>query len=231
MPGLCPGYAGAIPPPRAPVDASTRALAKVSAVEIRELKINGAWSLHPRQFADDRGVFLEWYRHEALTEAVGHPLRLAQANCSVSRRGTIRGIHYADVPPSQAKYVTCVRGAVLDVVVDIRVGSATFGTWEAVRLDEQERAAVYLSEGLGHAFCALTDDATVVYLCSEVYNPSGEHGVTPLDPDLDLRWPADIEPLLSPKDLAAPTLAQAEAAGALPTYQACVSFRERLTAR
>jgi dTDP-4-dehydrorhamnose 3,5-epimerase len=192
-------------------------------VEIRELKVRDAWSVHPRQFPDDRGVFLEWYRHERLTEAIGHSLRLAQANCSVSRRGTVRGIHYADVPPSQAKYVTCPSGAVLDFVIDIRVGSPTFGTWDVVRLDSQDRAAVYLSEGLGHAFQALTDDATVVYLCSEVYNPTGEHGITPLDPQVGLDF-GDLEPLLSPKDTAAPTLAEAEAAGALPRYEDCLKL-------
>lgn len=202
--------------------------ARVGGVEIRELTIEGAWSLHPRQFADDRGLFLEWYRHEALTTTVGHPLNLAQANCSISRRGTVRGIHYADVPPGQAKYVTCVRGAVLDVIVDIRVGSPTFGTWDTVRLDETDRAAVYLSEGLGHAFVALSDDATVVYLCSQVYNPSGEHGINPLDPQLAITWSPGLEPLLSPKDLAAPTLTQARAAGALPSYQACLEFRRGL---
>lgn len=216
---------------RGSVGGAGSAPVRVCGVDIRELKISGAWSLHPRQFSDDRGVFLEWYRHEAFTAAVGHPLNLAQANCSVSRRGTIRGIHYADVPPSQAKYVTCVRGAVLDVVVDIRVGSPTFGTWEAVRLDEDERAAVYLSEGLGHAFVALSDDTTVVYLCSEVFNPAAEHGVTPLDPQLEIAWPGDVEPLLSPKDLAAPTLADAEAAGALPSYEACRQWRRTLGTR
>ncbi|MEJ2578967.1 MAG: dTDP-4-dehydrorhamnose 3,5-epimerase [Kineosporiaceae bacterium] len=190
-------------------------------MEIRELSVPDAWSVHPRQFRDDRGVFLEWYRQEALAEAVGHPLRLAQANCSVSRRGTIRGIHYADVPPSQAKYVTCASGAILDVIVDIRVGSPTFGTWDSVLLDSETRAAVYLSEGLGHAFVALTDDATAVYLCSEVYNPTGEHGLTPLDPDLAITWPSDVEPVLSDKDTAAPTLAAAAEAGLLPRYEDC----------
>lgn len=193
-------------------------------MQIRELAVPDSYALVPRQFGDDRGVFLEWYRHEALAEAVGHRLDLAQANCSVSRAGTVRGIHYADVPPSQAKYVTCVRGAVLDVIVDIRVGSPTFGTWDAVRLDDTERAAVYLSEGLGHAFMALTDDATVVYLCSTVYNPTGEHGITPLDPQIGVEWPSGHPPLLSPKDEAAPTLAEAATAGALPDYAACQEF-------
>ena len=193
-------------------------------MKVRELAVPDAYAIATSPHADDRGVFLEWYRHEALSEAVGHPLRLAQANCSVSRRGTVRGVHYADVPPSQAKYVTCVRGAVLDVIVDIRTGSPAFGTWDAVRLDDSGRSAVYLSEGLGHAFVALTDDATVVYLCSEVYNPTGEHGIRPTDPQLGIDWGTDAELLLSPKDEAAPTLAEAAAAGALPSFEACRAF-------
>jgi dTDP-4-dehydrorhamnose 3,5-epimerase len=197
-------------------------------VEIRELAVRDAYALTPRQFPDDRGTFLEWYRFEQLEGLVGHPLRLAQANCSVSRQGTLRGIHYADVPPSQAKYVTCVGGAVLDVIVDIRVGSPTFGQWDSVRLDTADRSAVYLSEGLGHAFFALTDDATVVYLCSEVYNPTGEHGLNPLDPALGITWPEGIEPLLSPKDTGAPTLAQAREQGLLPRYEDCQKLYESL---
>ena len=192
-------------------------------MQVRELAVPDAFSLHPRQFRDERGTFLEWYRHEALAEAVGHPLDLRQANASVSAAGTVRGIHFADVPPGQAKYVTCVRGAVLDVIVDIRVGSPTFGTWDAVRLDDDERAAVYVAEGLGHGFVALTDDATVVYLCSAVYNPTGEHGLTPLDAELSIDWRVD-SPLLSEKDLAAPTLADARTSGLLPNYDECQRF-------
>jgi len=196
----------------------------LAVVEIRELKVPGAWSIRPRQFPDDRGIFLEWYRHERLAEAIGHPLRLAQANCSVSRRGTVRGIHFADVPPGQAKYVTCPNGAVLDFAIDIRVGSPTFGTWDSVLLDSADRAAIYLSEGLGHAFVALTDDATVVYLCSEVYNPTGEHGITPVDPGLGITWPEGLDLLLSPKDTAAPTLEQARDQGLLPRYEDCLDY-------
>ncbi len=173
---------------------------------------------------DDRGVFLEWFKAEALSAAIGHPFVLAQANCSVSRRGSLRGIHFADVPPSQAKYVTCLSGAVLDVIVDIRVGSPTFGQWDSVRLDDVDRRAVYLSEGLGHAFMALTDDATVSYLCSTGYAPGREHGINPLDPELGIAWPTDIEALLSPKDAEAPGLHAAAADGLLPSYADCLAF-------
>ncbi|MFC7533552.1 dTDP-4-dehydrorhamnose 3,5-epimerase [Actinoplanes sp. GCM10030250] len=191
-------------------------------MKIRPLTIEGAFEITPVQHGDARGRFLEWYRFDALTEAVGHPLDLAQANLSTSARGVVRGIHFADVPPGQAKYVTCVKGAVLDVIVDIRMGSPTFGAWEAVRLDDEDRRAVYLAEGLGHGFCALTEGATVAYLCSSTYRPGHEHGIHPLDPALGISWPVET-PELSGKDAVAPTLAEAKASGLLPQYDACVA--------
>jgi dTDP-4-dehydrorhamnose 3,5-epimerase len=197
-------------------------------VQVAELGVPGAWSFTPRQLGDPRGVFLEWFQAATLEQVLHHPLDVKQANHSVSSRGTLRGVHYADVPPGQAKYVYCTRGAVLDVVVDIRVGSPTFGVSDAVRLDEVDRRAVYLSAGLGHAFFALTEQADVTYLCSEPYDPAREHGLSALDPALDLPWPADLEPLLSAKDAAAPTLAEAQADGLLPSYDACVRFYDTL---
>jgi dTDP-4-dehydrorhamnose 3,5-epimerase len=196
-------------------------------VKIRPFGIEGAYEVTPVQRGDPRGLFLEWYRFDQLAAEVGHPLQLAQANISVSAAGVVRGIHFADVPPGQAKYVTCTRGAVLDVVVDIRVGSPTFGRWEAVRLDDVDRRCVYIAEGLGHGFCALSDDATLTYLCSATYNPTGEHGVHPLDPELAIEWPATT-PQLSERDAAAPTLAQAAAIGVLPDYATCQAFTRSL---
>ncbi|MCU7726396.1 dTDP-4-dehydrorhamnose 3,5-epimerase [Actinoplanes sp. KI2] len=192
-------------------------------MKIRPLTVEGAYEITPVQHGDARGSFLEWYRFDRLAEAVGHPLDLAQANLSTSARDVVRGIHFADVPPGQAKYVTCVTGSVLDVIVDIRVGSPTFGAWEAVPLDDRERKAVYLAEGLGHAFCALTEGATVTYLCSSTYRPGHEHGVNPLDPELGIAWPV-ATPLLSTKDAAAPSLAEARAAGLLPDYETCAIY-------
>lgn len=188
------------------------------------LKISGAFEFTPHRFPDDRGVFVSPYQEAAFVEAVGHPLRLAQTNHSESRAGTIRGIHYADVPPSQAKYVFCPRGSFIDVVVDIRVGSPTFGQWDAVLVTSEKSNAVYIAEGLGHAMIALEDGTTMNYLCSTPYNPSGEHGLTPLDPALDLPWPRELEFRLSEKDTAAPTLAQAYEAGTLPRYEDCLAL-------
>lgn len=195
---------------------------------MRSLGIEGAWALEPKVFPDDRGRFHEWYRGEEFREATGYDLALAQANCSVSRRGVLRGVHFSDVPPGQAKYVTCLRGAVLDVVVDLRVGSPTFARWEALRLDDDSHHAVFLAEGLGHAFMALTDNATVAYLCSTGYAPEREHGVHPLDPELGIAWPEHIRPVLSPKDTEAPSLTEAERAGLLPTYETCTGHYDRL---
>jgi dTDP-4-dehydrorhamnose 3,5-epimerase len=174
--------------------------------------------------ADDRGAFLEFLRSDLLVEVTGRRLDAAQANCSVSRRGVVRGVHFADVPPSQAKYVTCLSGAVLDVVVDLRVGSPTFGSHDTVLLDDSDRRAVFISEGLGHAFQALTDGATVAYVCSTPYAPAREHGVDPCDPELALPWSADMPAVLSDRDAAAPSLAAAQAAGTLPTWTDCLAY-------
>ena len=199
------------------------------------LSIDGAWTFTPRQFPDDRGAFLEAFRGEEFAADLGYRLEVAQVNCSVSRRGVIRGIHYADIPPGQAKYVSCVRGAILDVIVDIRVGSPSFGAWEAVRLDDAERRAVFVAEGLGHGFMALTDDATVMYLCSTGYMPGREHGLNPMDRDLGIEWPLDslgeADPVLSAKDAEAPSLSEAEAAGLLPRYADCLAYAEMLRAK
>jgi dTDP-4-dehydrorhamnose 3,5-epimerase len=189
-------------------------------VDIEEQPISGMWVFTPQLHGDDRGLFLEWYKAALVEQAVGHPLLLVQANHSVSRSGTVRGIHFTDLP-GQAKYVYCVRGSVLDVVVDIRTGSPTYGAHATVLLDGLHRRAVYVSEGLGHAFVALTDDAHVTYLCSSGYNPSADHGINPLDPELGIDWPGGPL-LLSDKDAAAPSLAAAAAAGALPSYADCV---------
>jgi len=194
-------------------------------VQIRELSIPDSYEITPIQREDDRGVFLEWYRFDVLDGAIGHPLNLRQANTSVSKRGVVRGIHFADIPPGQAKYVTVTHGAVIDYVIDIRVGSPTFGQWDSVRLDTVDRKAIYLAEGLGHAFVALTEDATVSYLVSDTYNAAAEHGINPLDPDIALVFPSEAgELLLSPKDTDAPSLAEARDSGLLPTWNDARDF-------
>jgi dTDP-4-dehydrorhamnose 3,5-epimerase len=201
-------------------------------VKARELAIPGAWEITPQIHTDSRGLFFEWFTDSAFTEFAGHPLDLKQANCSVSSAGVLRGVHFAQLPPSQAKYVTCLRGSVFDVVVDIRVGSPTFGKWDAVVLDDRARRAVYISEGLGHAFLALEDDSTVMYLCSAGYAPGREHTINALDPALGIVWPAGVsEPILSDRDREAPTLAEVQSASLLPTWDDTRAFVDGLRGR
>ena len=137
-------------------------------------------------------------------------------------------MHFADLPPSQAKYVTTLSGSFIDFVIDIRVGSPTFGQWDSVLLDTVDRRAIYVAEGLGHAICSLEDNSTVMYLCSATYDPVREHGINPLDPELGLAMPAGVTPVLSARDAAAPSLSEAAAQGLLPLYDECVRYYSEL---
>jgi dTDP-4-dehydrorhamnose 3,5-epimerase len=190
-------------------------------VDIRQLAVLDSYVLDLVPRGDRRGRFTEWYKAETLASATGFPLTLAQANHSVSARGVLRGVHFALVPPGQAKYVYCPHGRVLDVVVDVRVGSATFGVHDSVVLDSEQPRAVYLAEGLGHAFLSLADGSSVTYLVSTGYAPDREFGINPMDADLALPWPGDLEFELSDKDRDAPTLEQARGQGLLPTVEQC----------
>jgi len=202
---------------------------------INELAIPGSFVFTPRQFGDDRGLFLEWFKTTHFAEAAGHPLDLQQANLSVSGAGVIRGIHFSDVPPGQAKYVMCPKGAVLDVIVDIRLGSPTFGRWDSVLLDDVNRKCVYLAEGLGHSFLSLEDESTVIYLCSSGYNPGAEHGIHPMDPEIGIEWPSvgrngeALEFELSAKDAGAIGITEASESGLLPSYNHVKGYIDSLT--
>jgi len=200
-------------------------------VKATELAIAGAWVFEPPVFPDNRGAFAAPFQAAAFRDALGFDLTLAQVNQSVSARGVIRGLHFADVPPGQAKYVYCSAGALLDVIIDLRVGSPTFGLVEAIELDAAGSRAVYLAEGLGHAFVALADRTAMTYLCSTPYNPGAEHGIDPLDPELALPWPAGLAPVLSVKDAAAPSLAHARGAGLLPHWERCQQRYAELAGR
>jgi dTDP-4-dehydrorhamnose 3,5-epimerase len=197
-------------------------------VGCRELTVPGSFLFSPAKLTDSRGCFYESYRQDALADAVGHAFTVAQTNFSVSSRGVLRGLHGVLLPPGQAKVVTCHRGAVLDVVVDTRVGSPTFGTHARNVLSAEDGEFVYVAEGLGHAFLALTDDTCVGYLCSTRHVPGTQVDINPLDPDLGLDWTMAGEPVLSEKDATAPTLAVAAKAGLLATYEECLTLYESL---
>jgi dTDP-4-dehydrorhamnose 3,5-epimerase len=199
-------------------------------MDVTETKVPGAWAFTPKQFPDDRGLFVEWLRNDLLAEVVGHPLTVKQANNSVSRQGVLRGVHYALVPPGQAKYVYCPRGALMDFVVDIRDGSPTFRAWDSVRLDDVDRRGMYVAEGIGHAVVALTDDASLAYLVSAPFDPSREFTVSPLDPALGIDWGV-ADPILSERDAKARTLDEARRLGQLPTWESCLARYAELGTR
>jgi dTDP-4-dehydrorhamnose 3,5-epimerase len=193
-------------------------------MEVRELDIAGAWEITPQLHTDPRGLFFEWLTDQGFAGFAGHRLDVRQANCSVSAAGVLRGLHFAQLPPSQAKYVSCLSGSVFDVVVDTRVGSPTFGRWDAVVLDDRDHRSVYLSEGLAHGFLALQDNSTVMYLCSAEYSPQREHTIAATDPAIAIDWPSGHELVLSDRDAAAPTLDEVRAAGLLPTWDETLAF-------
>jgi dTDP-4-dehydrorhamnose 3,5-epimerase len=195
-------------------------------VNVRELSIPGAWEITPTLRGDSRGLFFEWFTDGGFTAFAGHRLDVRQANCSVSAAGVLRGLHFAQLPPSQAKYVTCVAGSVFDVVVDIRVGSPTFGRWDSVMLDDRDRRTIYISEGLAHGFLALQDNSTVMYLCSAEYNPQREHSICATDPALGIDWPLvdGAAASLSDRDAAAPSFEEVSASGLLPTWDEAQRF-------
>jgi dTDP-4-dehydrorhamnose 3,5-epimerase len=199
-------------------------------VTFRELSVPGSWEITPTLRTDPRGLFFEWLTDAEFTAMTGHAFELRQANVSVSSAGALRGLHFAQLPPSQAKYITCLSGAVFDVVVDIRVGSPTYGKWDSILLDARDHRSMYLSEGLAHGFLALEDDSTVAYMCSAGYAPDREFTIRVTDPDIAIDWP-DVDGVpttVSERDSAAPTLAEVRAAGLLPTWDETRAFVDGL---
>jgi dTDP-4-dehydrorhamnose 3,5-epimerase len=186
------------------------------------LKIEGAWVFEPKKFDDERGSFHESFKLSQLSAVIGRNFEVKQANHSVSKAGVIRGIHWADVPPGQAKYVSCFKGSVWDVVVDIRVGSPTFGQWDAAVLSAENGKCIFIEEGLGHVFLSLEDNSVVSYLCSQPFNPTAEHGLNPLDKDLEIPFSSklnDSKFIISSRDTEAPSLRQAQDSGLLPAFK------------
>jgi epimerase EvaD len=189
-------------------------------MKARALSVAGALEFTPQVFEDERGLFVSPFQEPTFTQVTRGPLfRVAQTNHSMSRNGTIRGIHYTRTPPGSAKYVYCAGGSAIDFVVDLRTGSPTFGRWDSVVMDQQDFRATYLPVGVGHAFIALEDSTVMSYLVSQSYVADDELAVSVFDPALGLPVPQGRQLILSARDSAAPTLAQALALGLLPTYE------------
>ena len=200
--------------------------------------IPGVFIFYPTVHGDQRGSFHEWYKADDLAEALGYPFFPEQANMSVSVRGVVRGIHLAEVPPGQAKMVTCPAGALSDIIVDLRKGSETYLKHIVVPLNQDNHAVVYLPVGVGHGFVAHEDNTVATYLTSTAYDPDREFGVRVTDPALGidclslLRGEAAagdlsvVEPIFSDKDRVAPLVAEID--DRLPKWEFCKNYEDDL---
>ncbi len=176
-------------------------------MKIDKTAIEGVLVLEPKRFGDERGFFMESYNQRTFEAAVGHPVNFVQDNHSRSARGVLRGLHFQRAPHAQGKLVRVAAGAVFDVAVDIRPGSATYGRWVGVELSADNQRQLWIPAGLAHGFLVLSDSADFLYKTTDYYAPQAEGAVRWDDPDLAIAWPdAGVAPLLSPKDAAAPLL-------------------------
>jgi dTDP-4-dehydrorhamnose 3,5-epimerase len=179
-------------------------------VRFRQLDIQGAWIAESSVWQDERGYFREWFKKEEIQNATGINFSVQQANFSLSNKGVIRGIHYSLAPSGQAKWITCVRGSVVDVIVDLRINSPTFKLVQYIELKQGDGKAVLVDSGLGHGFFSKEDNSGVAYLLNSPYAPDHEYDISPTDPELDIRWGSGIvngfKHIISTKDSLAPTL-------------------------
>ena len=167
--------------------------------------------LRPRCFRDERGYFMESFNEETFRRVTGLSTRFVQDNEAYSRRGVVRGLHYQLAPHAQAKLVRVVSGRVLDVAVDIRKSSPTFGRYVAVELSAENGLQLYIPEGFAHGYAVLSDEAVFQYKCSDYYHPEAEAGIAFDDPQLAIAWPiSQAEMTLSEKDRCHPSFAEAK---------------------
>ncbi|MDQ7815346.1 MAG: dTDP-4-dehydrorhamnose 3,5-epimerase [Patescibacteria group bacterium] len=178
-------------------------------MKITQTKLEGVLLIEPSKFTDDRGYFFEAFKKNVLAEG-GVACDFVQDNQSTSKLGVIRGLHYQRNPHAQAKLVRVLKGKVRDVVVDLRHGSPTYKQWIGVELSDENLLQVFIPRGFAHGFCALTDDAVLMYKCDDYYAPETEGGIRYDDPELNIDWgvPSD-KAIVSPKDLELPFLKNA----------------------
>ncbi len=171
-------------------------------MEITHTPLDGLLIIKPDLFADERGYFFESFNLDKFT-AAGLDLRFVQDNESMSKKGVLRGLHFQAPPFGQGKLVRVIRGSVMDVAVDIRKSSPTYGKWESVVLTGQNKWMYWIPEGFAHGFVTLEDDTIFFYKCTNVYNKASEGSIRWNDPDLDINW-GSTEPLISAKDAVSP---------------------------
>ena len=187
------------------------------AVKLIELSIPGLFVLESPVWSDDRGSFREWFKDEDF-QAAGVTFHARQSNLSISKKNVVRGLHYSMAPEGQAKVVTCAHGELDDVIVDIRVGSPTFGQHEVVHLAAGEERSVYVPVGVAHGFCVTSETGALTYLLSSPFNAPFELEINPFDAELNVGWTIDGEAIVSPKDAGAPTFRERLDAKELPLF-------------
>lgn len=184
------------------------------------LALADAYKLDPELYKDGRGYFFETFKRNEFAEATGRNFSVEQTNTSVSKKGTLRGIHFAEIPLGQAKIVSVARGSILDYLVDLRIGSETFGKSLSLPLDDKLHEMVFIPEGFGHGFIALEDETVVNYHVSDIFRPTREHGISPFDEEIGLTFPfRKSELIVSDKDATAPCLQEVLNSGLLPTLE------------
>jgi dTDP-4-dehydrorhamnose 3,5-epimerase len=187
-------------------------------VKIIELRIPGAYVLESPVWEDDRGYFREWFKLGDL-DAAGAAFPIQQANLSMSKRNVVRGLHYSLAPEGQAKLVTCAYGELDDVLVDVRVGSPTYGFVEVIHLSANEERSVLIPAGLAHGFCVTSEIGALTYLLSSPFKADMELEINPFDKVLNVPWPLSDEAIVSPKDEKAPTMMERLWSGKLPLFR------------
>ena len=186
---------------------------------LQELSISGSFLSTHKVFPDERGLFREWFKSKEIA-TIDPKYQVRQANYSLSKKSVIRGIHYSLAPEGQAKLVTCASGSIVDVLVDLRVGSPTYLNTEYIELAEDSGKVIYIPTGVGHGFVVISDSASIVYLTSSEYAPEFERSICPTDPELGINWqlPVGQSGIISAADINAPTLAQAIKSRDIPTF-------------
>jgi len=186
---------------------------------LESLLISGAFISNHRVFPDERGIFREWFKADEIAQ-VDSQFVVRQANYSKSKKHVIRGMHYSVAPQGQAKVVTCSSGSIVDVLVDLRLGSPTYLKIDYVELSEDSGKVVFIPSGVGHGFMVGGESASIVYLTSSGYAPQFEKAICPTDPELGINWPLPngVSPIISRQDLEAPNLSQASGSGGLPLF-------------
>ena len=172
-------------------------------MNITKTKFSGVLVIEPQVFGDSRGFFKEIY-HQPRYKECGIDLEFVQDNYSRSSKGVLRGMHFQKTKP-QGKLIQCLRGEILDVVVDMDKNSSTYGEYFSIELNDENHQQLYIPPGYAHGFCVISDIADISYKCTDIYDPADEGGIAWNDPDIGIQWPVS-EPVLSPKDLNHPQL-------------------------